>query len=173
MGRLAPFLATIQALSKTCVFLSNKRSKGCFVLDAPPMLLAPTIFIIALFSWVSVGNRLRLVLKLAKEGQNVTRAEIFRYRYLKYLPSYKNYWYSIQWRSGNTGLVRWNSRWIDSLSDRRILFQSVFIIYLEYAKVPHVFFFNIFFTACFLLVNLLVKIYCVSRKISYNRNPVK
>jgi hypothetical protein len=32
---------------------------------------------------------------------------------------------------------------------------------------------NIVFTACFLLVNLLVKIYRVSRKISYNRNPVK
>jgi hypothetical protein len=35
------------------------------------------------------------------------------------------------------------------------------------------FFFEYFFTACFLLVNLLVKIYRVSRKISYNRNPVK
>jgi hypothetical protein len=30
MGRFAPFLATIQALSKKCVFLFNKRSKGCF-----------------------------------------------------------------------------------------------------------------------------------------------
>jgi hypothetical protein len=43
MGRFAPFLATIQALSKTCVFLFNKRSEGCFVSDAPPLVLAPTI----------------------------------------------------------------------------------------------------------------------------------
>jgi hypothetical protein len=50
--------------------------------------------------------------------------------------------------------------------------KTVFIIYLEYAKVPHVSFFKYFFTACFLLVNLLVQIYRVSRKISYNRNPV-
>jgi hypothetical protein len=50
MGRFAPFLATIQALSKTCAFLLNKRSKGCIVSDAPPLVLAPTIFIIALFS---------------------------------------------------------------------------------------------------------------------------
>jgi hypothetical protein len=31
MGRFAPLLATIQRLSKTCGFLSNKRSEGCFV----------------------------------------------------------------------------------------------------------------------------------------------
>jgi hypothetical protein len=31
MGRFAPFLATIQRLSKTCGFLLNKRSEGCFV----------------------------------------------------------------------------------------------------------------------------------------------
>jgi hypothetical protein len=37
IGRFAPFLATIQALSKTCVFLFNKRSEGCFVSDAPPL----------------------------------------------------------------------------------------------------------------------------------------
>jgi hypothetical protein len=43
MGRFAPFLAMIQALSKTCVFLFNKRSEGCFVSDAPPLVLAPTI----------------------------------------------------------------------------------------------------------------------------------
>jgi hypothetical protein len=49
-GMIGPFLATIQAISKTCVFLSNKRSEGCFVSDAPPLVLAPTIFIIALFS---------------------------------------------------------------------------------------------------------------------------
>jgi hypothetical protein len=47
MGRFAPFLATIQALSKTCGFLFNKRSEGCFVSEAPPLVLAPTIFIIA------------------------------------------------------------------------------------------------------------------------------
>jgi hypothetical protein len=75
MGRFAPFLATIQALSKICAFLFNKRSEGCFVSDAPQLVLAPTIFIIALFSWVSVGNRLRLVLKLAKEVQSLTCAE--------------------------------------------------------------------------------------------------
>jgi hypothetical protein len=85
MGQFAPFLATIQAISKTCVFLFNKRSKGCFVWGAPPLVLAPTIFIIALFSWVSVGDQLRLVLKLAKEVQNVTRAEnIFKFTYLEY-----------------------------------------------------------------------------------------
>jgi hypothetical protein len=50
MGRFSPFLATIQAHLKTCVFLFNKRSEGCFVSDAPPLVLAPTIFIIALFS---------------------------------------------------------------------------------------------------------------------------
>jgi hypothetical protein len=50
MGRFAPFLATIQAISKICVFLSNKRREGCFVSDAPPLVLAPTFFIIALFS---------------------------------------------------------------------------------------------------------------------------
>jgi hypothetical protein len=43
MGRFAPFLATIQALSKTFVFLFYKRSEGCFVSDAPPLVLAPTI----------------------------------------------------------------------------------------------------------------------------------
>jgi hypothetical protein len=50
MGRFAPFLATIQALSKTCVSLFNKRSEGCFVLDAPPLVLARAISIIAPFS---------------------------------------------------------------------------------------------------------------------------
>jgi hypothetical protein len=75
MGRFAPFLATIQAISKICVFLFNKRIEGCFVSDAPPLVLAPTVFIIALFSWVSVGDWTRLVLKLAKE---CTRAEIIK-----------------------------------------------------------------------------------------------
>jgi hypothetical protein len=43
---------------------------------------------------------------------------------------------------------------------------------LSMLKFPMFFFLDCFFTACFLLVNLLVKIYRVSRKISYNRNPV-
>jgi hypothetical protein len=115
MGRFSPFLATIQALSKSCVFLFNKRSEGCFVSDAPPLVLAPAIFIIALFSWVSVGDRLQLVLKLAKEVQSCTRVEIIKYTSLKYLCLYKNYRYSIYWGSGTTGLVRWNSSWIESL----------------------------------------------------------
>jgi hypothetical protein len=50
MGRFAPFLATIQRLSKTCAFLPKKRSEGCFVWAAPSLLLARTYFIIALFS---------------------------------------------------------------------------------------------------------------------------
>jgi hypothetical protein len=43
---------------------------------------------------------------------------------------------------------------------------------LSMLKFPMFFFKIFFFTGCFLLVNLLVKIYRVSRKISYNRNPV-
>jgi hypothetical protein len=86
MGRFAPILATIQAISKRCVFLFNKGSEGCFVWAAPPLVLAPTIFIIAHFSWVSVGDRLRLVLKLAKEVQNITRAENILVYILKVLP---------------------------------------------------------------------------------------
>jgi hypothetical protein len=31
IGHIAPFLATIHRLSKTCDFLFNKRSEGCFV----------------------------------------------------------------------------------------------------------------------------------------------
>jgi hypothetical protein len=139
MGRFSPFLATIQAISKTCVFLFNKRSEGCFVWAAPPLVLAPSIFIIALFSWVSVGDRLRLVLKLAKEVQSCTRAEIIKYSCFKYLCLYKNYRYSIYWGSGSTGPVRWISRWIESLSVRSILLKTVFIIYLEYAKDCHLF----------------------------------
>jgi hypothetical protein len=50
MGPFAPFLATIQRLSKTRAFLLEKRSEGCFVLAAPSLLLARTYFIIALFS---------------------------------------------------------------------------------------------------------------------------
>jgi hypothetical protein len=48
---IAPFLATIQRLSKTCGFLSKKRSEGCFVWAAPSLLLAQTYFIIALNMW--------------------------------------------------------------------------------------------------------------------------
>jgi hypothetical protein len=43
IGRFAPFLATIQRLSKTCGFLLNKRSEGCFVWAAPSLVLAPAI----------------------------------------------------------------------------------------------------------------------------------
>jgi hypothetical protein len=50
MGRFAPFLATIQRLSKTCAFLFKKKSEGCFVWATPSLLLARTYFIIALFS---------------------------------------------------------------------------------------------------------------------------
>jgi hypothetical protein len=43
MGHFAPFLATIQRLSKTCVFLSNKRSEVCFVWATPSLVPARTI----------------------------------------------------------------------------------------------------------------------------------
>jgi hypothetical protein len=43
IGHIAPFLATIQTLSKTCGLLFNKRSEGCFVWAAPSLVLAPTI----------------------------------------------------------------------------------------------------------------------------------
>jgi hypothetical protein len=105
--------------------------------------------------------------------QSCDRAEIIKYTSLKYLCLCKKYWYSIQWSSGNTGLVRWISRWIDSLSDRSILLKSVFIIYLEYAKVPHVFFLKYFFYRVFCTSKFTSKNISVSRKISYNRNPVK
>jgi hypothetical protein len=75
MGRFAPFLATIQAILKTCVFLFNKRSKGCFVWAAPPPVLAPTIFIIALnMCFVSWGSNPARV-KASKEVQSLTRAK--------------------------------------------------------------------------------------------------
>jgi hypothetical protein len=98
--------------------------------------------------------------------QNGTRAEIIKYTYSKYLPSYKNCWYSIYWGSGTTWLVWWNSSWIESQSVRRIMFKTVLIIYLEYAKKFHLFllFYRAFFTS---------KNTCkISRKISYNWNPV-
>jgi hypothetical protein len=70
MGRFAPFLAMIQAISKTCVFLLNKRSEGCFVWAAPPLVLAPTIFIIALnmcfVSWESNPARVKASKRGAK-----------------------------------------------------------------------------------------------------------
>jgi hypothetical protein len=63
IGHFAPFRAKIQALSKTCAFLFNKRSKGCFVSDAPPLVLAPAIFIIALnmcfVTWESTPARVK------------------------------------------------------------------------------------------------------------------
>jgi hypothetical protein len=147
-------------------------SESCFVWAAPSLVLAWTYFSIALFSWVSVGDRLRLVLKLAKEVQSCTRAEIIKYWNLKYLCHCKKYWYSIQWSSGNTGPVRWNSQWIESLSDRSILLKSAFIISLEYAEGRHVSFVKIFFYRVFFTSKFTRKIYRVSRKISYNRNPV-
>jgi hypothetical protein len=70
MGRFAPFLATIQALSKTCAFLLNKRSEACFVSEAPQLVLAPTIFIIALnmcfVSWESTPARVKASKRGAK-----------------------------------------------------------------------------------------------------------
>jgi hypothetical protein len=74
----------------------------------------------------------------------------------------------IRWGSGKTGLIRCNSQWIESQSVQRIIYNTVFIIYLEYAKDFHLFL--IFCTAWFLLVKNTRKIL---RKISYNRNPDK
>jgi hypothetical protein len=51
MGHIAPFLATIQHLSKTRAFLLEKRSEGCFVWAAPSLSLARTYLIIALKMW--------------------------------------------------------------------------------------------------------------------------
>jgi hypothetical protein len=69
MGRFAPFLATIQALSKTCVFLFNKRSEGCFVSDAPPSTGARTdYFIIALNMWFVSWELTRARVKASKRG---------------------------------------------------------------------------------------------------------
>jgi hypothetical protein len=74
MGRFAAFLATIQAISKTCVFLFNKRSEGCFVWAAPPLVLAPTIFIIALnMCFVSWESNPACV-KASKRGAKVVPA---------------------------------------------------------------------------------------------------
>jgi hypothetical protein len=50
IGHIAPFLATIQRLSKTRAFLSEKRSEGCFVWAAPSLSLTRTYLIIAQFS---------------------------------------------------------------------------------------------------------------------------
>jgi hypothetical protein len=91
---------------------------------------------------------------------------------LKYHILYKNQRNLIQWTSGWTGILQCYRGWIESLFARRTFVKTVIIIYLEYAKVPHIFFFKYLFTACFLLINLLVKIYRVLRKISYNWNPV-
>jgi hypothetical protein len=68
MGRFAPFLATIQRLSKTCAFLSKKRSKGCFVWAAPSLLLAPTYFIIALNMWFVSWELTPARVKASKRG---------------------------------------------------------------------------------------------------------
>jgi hypothetical protein len=90
MGRFAPFLATIQRLSKTCGFLPNKRSESCFVWAAPSLLLARTYFIIALNMWFVSWESTLARVKASKRGANVTRAEIIKYANSKYLPSYKN-----------------------------------------------------------------------------------
>jgi hypothetical protein len=56
----------------------------------------------------------------------------------------------ILWCSGNTGLVWGNRQCIESQSDQRISFKTVLIIYLEYAKDCHLFYFcNIFFYCVF------------------------
>jgi hypothetical protein len=68
MGRFAPFLATIQRLSKTCAFLSKKRSEGCFVWAAPSLLLAPTYFIIALNMWFVSWESTPARVKASKRG---------------------------------------------------------------------------------------------------------
>jgi riboflavin transporter FmnP len=51
IGHIAPFLATIQRLSKTRAFLLEKRSKVSFVWAAPSLSLARTYLIIALNMW--------------------------------------------------------------------------------------------------------------------------
>jgi hypothetical protein len=51
IGHIAPFLATIQRLSKTHAFLLEKRSEGCFVWVTPSLSLARTYLIIALTMW--------------------------------------------------------------------------------------------------------------------------
>jgi hypothetical protein len=80
---------------------------------------------------------------------------LFQFTYLKYYVLYKKYRYSIQWCSGNTGLVWRNSPWIEFQSVQRIVHNTVFIIYLEYAKDFHLFFF--FVLRIFLLVKIRVK----------------
>jgi hypothetical protein len=47
---------------------------------------------------------------------------------LKYYVLYKNKRNSIQWTSGCTGLLQWNSRWIESLLARRTFVKTVIII---------------------------------------------
>jgi hypothetical protein len=59
IGHIAPFLATIQALSKTRVFLLRvKISEGCFVPDAPPATaISRPYLIIETNSWKTRGYR--------------------------------------------------------------------------------------------------------------------
>jgi hypothetical protein len=68
MGRFAPFLATIQRLSKTCAFLSKKKSEDCFVWSAPSLVLAPTYFIIALNMWFVSWESTLARVKASKRG---------------------------------------------------------------------------------------------------------
>jgi hypothetical protein len=68
MGHIAPFLATIQRLSKICAFLPKKRSEGCFVWAAPSLFLAPTYFKIALNMWFVIWELTPARLKASKIG---------------------------------------------------------------------------------------------------------
>jgi hypothetical protein len=73
MGRFAPFLATIQAISKICVFLSNKRSEGCFVWATPPHYCPFQLS----FSWGSNPARV----KASKRGaKSYPRWKYFSFR---------------------------------------------------------------------------------------------
>jgi hypothetical protein len=47
-------------------FCILKINEGCFVWDAPPLLINPLLNNIALNIFASVGDRIRLVLKLVK-----------------------------------------------------------------------------------------------------------
>jgi hypothetical protein len=63
MGRFAPFLATIQRLSKTCAFLSKKRSGGFFLWAVPSLLLSLNMWFV---SWESTPARVKASKRGAK-----------------------------------------------------------------------------------------------------------
>jgi hypothetical protein len=134
----SPFLATIQRLSKAPVFLLRvKISEGCFVSDLPPAISHPYL-IFETNSWKIRGG--------SWESTPARVKAIIKYKNLKYLCLYKNCWYS-----GTTGLVRWNSPWIESLSDQRILLLKLYSSsILSMLKIFYFFYFcYIFFTPCF------------------------